>query len=70
MSDIDEVWKIVQELAEGDPYAYNDNNGCMECLYCNDFYAFGPNAKHTKDHEATCLMRRAQKLVEQQKENP
>jgi len=68
MSDIDELWKIVQELAETEAYVYNDNSGLMECLYCNDCYGWGGmdgKPVNDKKHEPACLFARARALLEQ-----
>lgn len=57
--------EIIQAVATADTYAYNDNSGMAECLFCNDAYGWAPNAKQTRDHDPDCLVTKARALVEQ-----
>jgi hypothetical protein len=66
--EIEAMKEIIRKFAEVQSYYYDDNSGVMECMYCTDFYGFGPDVKHTKDHDADCIYRKAVALVAQWEE--
>lgn len=64
----EQVWTIVQEVAEVDSTYYEDNDGYIYCPFCTGGDGHAVQNTENFPHEPSCIVVKARTLIQQRKE--